>query len=87
LLLRTKVLLVQGVEEDADHTDEPAPIYVLLFDRRRNKKEIKLILDLGGKGSAYLTLGGEATGRANSLRFVSLLEVACQGGCLAWILH
>jgi hypothetical protein len=33
LCLRIKVLLVQGVEEDADHTDEPAPIFVLLFDR------------------------------------------------------
>ena len=33
LRLRTKDLLVQGVEEDADHTDEPAPIFVLLFDR------------------------------------------------------
>jgi superfamily I DNA and/or RNA helicase len=58
LRLRIKVLLVQGVEEDedADHTDEPAPIFVLLFDRWWNKKEIKLILDLGGKESAYVTL-------------------------------
>jgi hypothetical protein len=32
-VVRIKALLVQGVEEDADHTDEPAPRFVLLFNR------------------------------------------------------
>jgi hypothetical protein len=49
------------------------------------QKEIKLILDLGGKESAYLTLSGDWQGKFTEIRFPPRSRLL--GGMLAWILH